>query len=161
VVWYCCRAVRMLRAMNPLYVYRFDVINKVIQTPQTASHTNRKLVKWSIRTDWRHTLWGVGRWKGTRTHPTSRTRISGKETMKGMTMLHSYRNKPLHLSDWDQTKSPQTKITKTFLHVCHIWTIPQAHKRTAQLSFLCYTLRVLFLPLSDRDQTTSPQNQVL
>jgi hypothetical protein len=26
---------------------------------------------------------------------------------------------------------------------------------------ICYTLRVLFLPLSDWDQTTSPQNQVL
>jgi hypothetical protein len=33
------------------------------------------------------------------------------------------------------------------------------HKPTSQLYCLYYTLRVIFLPLSDYDQTTSPQNQ--
>jgi hypothetical protein len=45
----------------------------------------------------------------------------------------------LPLSDWDQTTSPQNKVNKTCLHMCHIWTMPQAHKLTAQLSFICYT----------------------
>jgi hypothetical protein len=54
----------------------------------------------------------------------------------------------------------KTKFKKTFLHVFQIWTVPQAHTPTAQISFQCYALKVLFLPLSDLDQTTSPQNQV-
>jgi hypothetical protein len=70
---------------------------------------------------------------------------------------HNTALQPMLTIESSISTSVKTTRYKTCLQVCHIWTITQAHN-SAFLS-ICYTLRVLFIPLSDWDQTTSPQNQ--